>query len=185
MEIREVSSYQELKQCVGLTRDTYKDPLFPPDEKYFFKNILRLWQSGASVKVVLKDKLIVSWGCIVISAPYLHSREVEASQMYYQTLLEGISAVKSLRMYHAEIIKFARKHKVSKCTTSSIMDSQETFYRILEKDGWKRRGCFMVYNLDIEREDKCWVTPTATKGQGVRVAPRSGAATSQAVVKPQ
>jgi hypothetical protein len=46
------------------------------------------------------------------------------------------------------MIKYAAANSIRKCTTSSIMETQETFYRVLSKEGWKRKGCNMVFFLD-------------------------------------
>jgi hypothetical protein len=123
------------------------DPYFLGERSYFEKNLMKVIQRGALFKVILMNNEIVAWGCAVIGAPYLHTREQEVSQMYYQTKLKGFSAVKALRLYHKSMIEYAEKNGIEKCVSTSIMDTQETFYRILEKDGWVRRGCTMVYKL--------------------------------------
>jgi hypothetical protein len=147
MEIRDIRGITELRECIKFASEQYNDPLFPVDEKYFFRNMLQAIQSGASCKVIINNNEIVAWGCYIIAAPYPHSREKEVSQMYYQTKLKGFLAVKALRLYHRAMIKYALAKGIDKCATSSIMDTQETFYRILEKDGWIRRGCCMVYKI--------------------------------------
>lgn len=149
MIIRGLKDYKELKYCVKFACERYDSLLFPPDENYFFNSMKQFIKDGGIVKVIIVNDEIVSWGGIHISAPYLHTPEKEVSQMYYQTKLSGVLAVRSLRLYHESMVEHAKLHGIHKCTSSSIMGTQDTFYRILEKDGWVRSGCVMVHTQPI------------------------------------
>jgi len=146
--IRDIASYDELKSCVYMSCGLCYDPLFPYDVRYALKNLFNVMQQKQFFKVITEDDEIVSWGCASVNTPYLHSREKELGSIYYQTKLKGIRAVKSLKLYHESMVEFATINKVPKCTSSSIMETQDTFYKVLEKAGWIRRGCIMVYLLD-------------------------------------
>lgn len=148
MEIRDITNYDELKLCVNLVIYQTEDPLFPVDERFALSNMNLLMRSKCLFKVILIDNKVVGWGCAKIGQPHLFSREKEVSLIYYQTILKGILAVKALKLFHKEMIVYALANKIQKCSTSSIMDTQETFYRILEKEGWIRRGASMLYVLD-------------------------------------
>jgi hypothetical protein len=178
MEIRDIKSYDELRHCVHFAADNYRDMYFPVDKHYFLQKMIKAVKEGLRVKVILKDNVIVAWGGIAVGAPYLHSPEKEVSQMYYQTTLQGFSAVKALILFHKSMIEFAASIGVGKCTTTSIMDSQETFYKILDAEGWTRRGCAMVYRLTVLDKPKVVQgsrvpnrAPNVTLGTG-RQAPR-------------
>ena len=147
---RDFKNYQELKGCIERAADTYSDPLFPIDSEYAVKNAWQLIKSGAMNKVIEHDGQIVAFGLASVCSPYFHSRDREVQQTYYQTFVRGVTAVKALVCFHKTMIDYAATYRINKCTTSSIMDSQDTFYRILEKEGWIRRGCIMVYVLDMD-----------------------------------
>jgi hypothetical protein len=148
MFLRDIASYEELKACVKMAVHGYNDPLFPSDEKYGLVSMHRLLQSKCHFKVVIHEGNIVGWGCSRIGAPYPHSREKEVSLVYYQTILSGTKAVRALKIYHKSMIEYALDNCIAKCSSSSIMDTHETFYRILKQEGWIQRGSIMVYILD-------------------------------------
>jgi hypothetical protein len=147
MIIRKLKSVMELRDCVSNSIELYNDPFFPADKDYALRSILQAKQEGALIRVIEDKEKIVGWGIAALATPWLHSPDKQLSQLYYHTTLDGIKAVKALRLFHKEMVEYARKYKIRKCTTSSMLDNQETFYRILEKDGWIRRGCLLVYPL--------------------------------------
>lgn len=153
LKLRPLNNYQELKDVLKGICDRYNDPLFPTDYKFALSNIFKIYKSNALLVVIEYNDKAVGLGAAAINAPYLHSREKEVSQMYYQTSLEGIPAVKALMLYHKTLVEYAKVNGISKCTSTSIMDNQDVFYRVLEKEGWIRRGCVMVYLLDNRNTD--------------------------------
>jgi hypothetical protein len=62
-------------------------------------------------------------------------------QFYFASKLSGVKAYRAVVSLHDEMYEFAVKLKIPYCISpGSHMDVDNTFTRILEKNGWMRRG---------------------------------------------
>lgn len=122
----------------------YQDEWFPVDPGYLMSNLIG---KGLFIRGIKKDSKVSAIGISQISRPFLHSKLKSLNLIYYQSLLKGYSAVKSLELYHYAMLKYALDNRIPFCTSSSIDNNHEIFLRVLRKNGWTLRGRTAVYRV--------------------------------------
>ena len=147
IEVRDLKNYKEFQEWVDYAIDKYRDDVFKPNKSLSYNRLYTMIQNGAFFKILEYDKKIIAYGMAVITTPAFHSKTKALSMLYYHSKIDGIIAVKALKLFHREMIQYARDNKIPICMTNSILENYETFNRILISDGWERRGCSLVYRV--------------------------------------
>jgi hypothetical protein len=148
LRVRNVKSYGELIACVETSVKNYRDEFFPTDKNKSIAWLNNHVNSGGFFKVLEDSTGVVGYGAATICKPTIYSNQICLSQVAYHTTTKGRKAIEALRLFHKAMIDFARLSGVTLCVTSSILDNQDTFTRILERDGWTRRGGTLVMRVD-------------------------------------
>lgn len=148
IKIIEPTSEDQLKRCVDIYIAQHDD-FFPVDRNICYRNVMAYWRMPTEyVKIIEHNRTIVGFiaGAITTSK---HSREKYLLQEYYVTNLKGFSAAKAVFLAHRDFEKFARDQRISMVISQgSHMDPDHTFTRLLEKDGWSRRGHIAIKRFD-------------------------------------
>jgi hypothetical protein len=114
----------------------YSDEYFPYDEmstKHLFTALMQL----PYFKCVVHKGKIVGWFAAKEASPFSHSLVKCLSQVFYHTTLTKWDAANMLIEIHRDFFKYATYHKYHIVCSSSFLPNKNSFYGILETDGWK------------------------------------------------
>ena len=103
--------------------------------------------SGRFFCAIYNDKEIQCFGICDIGLLYPWSYKSGLVQKVFVSTQSGVKAVRHLRMFHNQMIKYAKTKKLSYCHTSSMLPTKATFNRILQKDGWREIEVGLVFEL--------------------------------------
>ena len=143
MIIKPMLYYEEIVSCIDMSLHNYSDDLFIPNRQLAIKGLMRHIEEGGYAILIFDDKKLVSYGIASIAQPQMHSNDKALIQKYYHTTVTGREAVKALRLFHEDMVRWARDHGVPVCISNSILPNYEVFNRILSRDGWVNRGATM------------------------------------------
>lgn len=100
------------------------------------------------IRIKIVDNEIVAWILCDVAKP-MHQEELQFQQIYYASKRSGIKAYSDVLDLHTEMEKEARIRKIPLLlSTGSHMDETNVFTRILERNGWQRRGYVALKRLD-------------------------------------
>lgn len=109
------------------------------------------------VRVLRADQKIVAWiyGDLV---KLDHQEGSNFQQLYYCSDLKGFSAARAVIALHREMFEYASLNSNSMYCVSpgSHLDEKNAFARILERDGWNRRGHIAVRELPRKLGPSGW-----------------------------
>lgn len=109
-----------------------------PDFLYDDSSIKQLFNSllnGASYfKCLVKDNEVEAWMSAREVSPFPHSNTRVLSQSFYHSIRPSVLYLKKM---HADLYSYASSHRYEIVLSSSILNNKETFYKILEKQGWR------------------------------------------------
>jgi hypothetical protein len=149
MQILQPKSPQELLACADIYI-SYNNDFLKVDERWAHKQILDYWRQKNYIRVIWHEGQIVGFIAAIYCASK-HSPEYRLLQEYYCTNLKGFSAAKAVRAAHRDMIEYATRRGIGLIQSpGSHMDSDNTFVRILEKDGWERSGYLAQRRLEVE-----------------------------------
>jgi hypothetical protein len=143
LEIKPIKTIADVRKAYKLSYDLYKhidDNFVKFNEDHAWHNLFNAWKSQQCLIGVYKDNVLSGWLLALVSTPFLHSKEKVLSQVYYHTSLTGRDAVQAVYGVHRAMLAHAAHHRIPWVKSSSYLDSNNTFLRILEKDGWTIRG---------------------------------------------
>jgi hypothetical protein len=148
MIVTNPKSEDELAKCVDMYI-ALNDPTFIKINRDFcIENIVKHWKSLGYIRLLKDNHKIVAW-IMAIPAMSKHSREKYLMQEYYCSHLEGFSSVRAIKILHNDLIKYASNNRYNLIvSTGSHMDPTFVFTRILEKQGWNRRGHIATYRIE-------------------------------------
>ena len=111
------------------------------------QNLIIKVRRGKYVRVVRKSNRIVAW--IYADLVQLeHTDYTCFQQLYYASDATGFPAARYLRMLHADMIRQAYATNAQYCISiASHIDTGCVLTRLLEKDGWARKGHVAVFPL--------------------------------------
>jgi len=154
MEISHLVGKRDLLDCVDLYI-SMNDPEFLPDvdADLAASRIMQRLRSGAFIRLLKEDGEVFAFiiGC---DAHQDFASEPQLHQLYYASkYTTGTKAVKAVVLLHNELEVYARSRNLSTVVSpGSHMDETNVFSRILEKQGWTRRGHIALKNLRRHRE---------------------------------
>jgi hypothetical protein len=110
-------------------------------------SLMQKAKSGKFVRMRVIDNKIVAWICAeLVSLP--HSNERIMQQTYYASNQSGTAAYRSVLALHAAMEEEAvRKGCTLIASPGSHLDERFTFAKILEKNGWSRRGYLAIKSI--------------------------------------
>jgi len=147
LSLHKLVQYKEVLECATLSDDNYDDEFYSPNKNLFTKNLWDSIQRGDWAVCIKQYGRIVAYGIATAGRPYMHSNVRCLNQSYYHSILEGVLAVRALRLFHQSMIEEGQRIGVELVQSQSVLDNYETFNKILAREGWSRRGPMMVRRI--------------------------------------
>jgi hypothetical protein len=125
------------------------ETLFESDKEASLKSLQMSIGRGAFFRVIESDGVIRGWILArIVRREFL--KDLSLQQHFCCVSFKGIRAVRAVIKLHAALIEEAYIKNIRYVESSgSHMDTKNTFVRILEREGWERRGYLAV--LDLQR----------------------------------
>ena len=146
--IDKIRSLGDIEQCVQMYLALNDQSFLPASAEVSIQNMVMKVRRGRYVRVIRKDTSIVAW--IYADLVQLeHTDYLCFQQLYYASSAKGFSAARYLRLLHSDMVAQARATNAKYCVSvASHMDDTCVLTRLLEKDGWSRRGHVAVFDLE-------------------------------------
>jgi hypothetical protein len=147
MVVRPLRGRDEVVECIRLYIQYNDEELFHADPEIALASFLMMLNRGAFIRVLEEGAKIRGWILAQISRKEF-IKEPVLQQCFYCSDFTGVKSVKAVRMLHAALVEEAHYRRIRYVfSTGSYMDTDNVFARILEKEGWKRRGYLAVLDL--------------------------------------
>jgi len=147
MHLRKVRSHEEIRECVQMYIELNDDSFFPSDSLESERQFIKTVKDGRFIRVIEHHEKIIGW----IYADIVKLNHVAFSvfqQMYYVSNCKGTAAYNAVKCAHQGMLEEAERlgltYAISSC---SHVDEDQVLVRILEKNGWKRKGHVAVKEL--------------------------------------
>jgi len=143
-----IRTKEDIHECISMYLSLSDESFLPSDYNSAYKSLFNAVRTKHFVRCIRENNVIVAWiYCEPVQVQ--HMKEPVFQQIYYCSLSTGRNAVRYVKILHDEMIIEAKKRGLEYCTsTGSHMDPSFVFARILEKNGWQRRGFIAVKHLD-------------------------------------
>jgi hypothetical protein len=150
MQIVKPRSTDDIMACVDLYFNLNDPSFLTPCKSNCYKNLLQFAKQNKFIRLKLDDNnKIVAW-IFAAKVQSYHSDSPMFQQMYYASSNKGVKAYRDVVDLHNAMIVEAEQLKLSLVISQgSHMDENNTFSRILEKNGWERRGHTALKRLVI------------------------------------
>lgn len=138
MIVREIKSNNEIEECVNmyLSLNDWLDTDFTAA----YRKLYQLVKIKKFIRVVEDTEKIIAWIYCDIILPRHHSK-VHFQQLYYASNQKGLKAYKCVVLLHQAMLEEAiRLGMPMALSLGSHEDEDNVFAKILEKNGWERRG---------------------------------------------
>jgi hypothetical protein len=147
MIIRNLKNEEEIRYCIEIYYKVNDHSFLYVDKEYLFENLLAHTKKLGYFKVIEKTGIIRGW--LVANETFTkNSRRKILRQEYYFSNFTGYTSAKTVMLLHRDLIEYAKLNKFhSVISEASHLDPTHVFTRILEKDGWVRRGHIAKYDL--------------------------------------
>ena len=147
IKLEKIKSLEDIEQCVQMYLSINDQSFLPASADVSIQNMVMRVRRGRYVRVVRKHDEIVAW----IYADLVQLEHTDYScfqQLYYASSAKGFAAARYLRLLHSDMVNQARTTNARYCVSiSSHMDETFVLARLLEKDGWQRRGHVAIFDL--------------------------------------
>jgi predicted N-acetyltransferase YhbS len=124
------------------------EDFIPADKNKAIKSFYDLVKAGAFLRILDdEDGEIVAWILAQkVDHPHINGKILQ--QVFYASSLKGLRAARAVITLHRALIEEAERLQIRRVITlGSYLDENNTFVKILERDGWKRRHYAAVYDL--------------------------------------
>ncbi len=124
------------------------EAFLPADRRKSLHSIERVFKQGQYLKVAKdENNTIVGW-LYAAPANLDHSVQKVLQQRYFATNQRGVRAARIVVELHRDLVKHARFLAYDVVTSpGSHLDESNVFARILEREGWKRKGFMAALEL--------------------------------------
>lgn len=146
--LKEIASEKDLHYCVSVYAEANDESFLPVHFETALSYIRQQMLNGGFLRIIVKDNVQVGAVLAIKSKAASHSNLNALIQNYYYCSLTGFQAAKAVIYVHNEIEKEARKRRLPLAiSTGSHMDANNTFIKILAKQGWDTRGYIAIKRL--------------------------------------
>ena len=146
-ETRPINSNKEIIEVIELYSAINDEEFMPVHKEYAYRNIWMHVKQKKFHRLYLEDNIIIGF---IFCSPFqnYHFCGRLFAQEYFFTNAKGRKACNVIKILHNEMIKEAVRLKCNAVVSAgSHLDEDYTFTRILEKQGWLRRGHLAVKYL--------------------------------------
>lgn len=150
MELKSVTSISEIEICVDMYLKYNDYSFLPADRSVAIAKMVLAARRQKFFKIVTDNSRIVAAILADISGNH-HSDTKFLSQQYYASELTGVKAFRAIKLTHDALFQQAELLKCDfAASTGSHMDESHVFAKILEKQGWTRRGYLCVKPTQVQ-----------------------------------
>lgn len=147
MRIDTIKTKEEVEYCVQMYLALNDPDFIDADFDTSFKTLFQLVRLKKFVRVLKQEEEIIAW-IYAEKVKITHMAYPVLQQMYYASNQTGIKAARCVKLIHRELIKHAEEINVNTILSAgSHMDPTFVFAKILEKDGWERRGFLAIKRI--------------------------------------
>jgi hypothetical protein len=140
MEISKIETKEDLQYCVNLYYNLNDHEFLDVDPNICYTSLYKLYKQNNFIRVIRKDDKIIAW-LLAIKTQALHMSYPQLQQLYYACDQKGFIAYKCVVLLHEALVEEAKLSNIRFCISQgSHMDPENIFAKILEKQGWDRRG---------------------------------------------
>lgn len=149
MRIIKPRSTDDIRACIDLYCDLNDPGFLTVCKDNCYKHLSQFARQGKFIRLKLdNDDKIIAW-IFAAKVQSYHSASPMFQQLYYASSNKGIKAYRDVIDLHEEMIQEAKRLNIPMVISQgSHMDENNTFSRILEKNGWDRRGHTALKRLD-------------------------------------
>lgn len=137
----------DLKNCIEIYYSLNDHSYINVDKDESLQNLKQFYYKRDFIRIVKRENKIIAW-ILAIKNKQLHSKEFHLQQLYYACSEKGFTAYRCVILLHEAMIEEAKRIKVNLLLSQgSHLDENNTFTKILERNGWDRRGHTALYRL--------------------------------------
>ncbi len=130
----------DVKECISLYIVQNQEHMLPSDYDTAVKTMITLIKRGAYCKVLKVDGKIRAW-LLAIETQKEFVKQKAFQQIFFGSDLQGIQAYRAVVDLHNAMIDEALRRKIYfVLSTGSNQDTNNTFTKILGKNGWNVSG---------------------------------------------
>lgn len=147
IKIEKPRSVSDIVTCVDMYLALNDESFIDTDRDTCIKNMIQYSKLGHFIRMAVIDGEIAGW---IYARPVIvpHRKKPQMQQCYYASNRTGIMAARLVKILNDCMAKHALAQGIDLVVSAgSHMDEKNTFARILEKDGWQRRGHIAVYRF--------------------------------------
>ena len=139
---------KDIIDCVNIY-ESYNDFSFiNMSTQESIKSISQFVRLNKFMRIKLESDKVVAW-ILCDKAKPMHQEEIQFQQIYFASMNTGIKAYRDVIDLHNEMLKETKRLGLKMAISSgSHMDEKFTFTRMLERNGWQRRGYVALKRLD-------------------------------------
>jgi hypothetical protein len=147
--IQSPTSISQLQQCVQMYLAQNPGDFIQADPDYCLESIIKHWKSKGYIRLLYSESKLIAF-LLATESRSKHSPDKYLMQEYFCTdsRLSGFSVARAVKLLHQDLIEYAKKNRYKfVASSSSHLDEDFVFTKILEKFGWERRGYVAKYYL--------------------------------------
>lgn len=149
LQVVKPRSLDDIDTCVKMYLSQNDESFIPASYEKAYHILNQLVKRNKFVRMALNSEdEIIGWIYGDIGEiPHVETRVME--QKYFTTNQEGIGAVRVIKLLHNALIQEAVSKDIKLITShGNHLDENNVFVKILEKQGWERRGYLAIYKPD-------------------------------------
>jgi len=148
MRIDIIKNNEEIEECVQMYYDLNDHDFLDADIDTAIKNLFKIVRIKRFVRVVRDENdKIIAW-IYAEKIRLLHMNYDVMQQIYYASNQTGLKAARCIKLLHNELIDYAISRNLNTIISpGSHLDPDFIFAKILEKQGWDRRGHIAIKKL--------------------------------------
>ena len=150
MIVDRIRTTDDVNVCVNMYYDLNDHSFLYVEKRVSTASFLRLLGGDGYFRCVRNHyREILAWSCFVTEVP-LHSSVSQFRQLYYASNQNGLAAARCVKLLHRDAVAQAGRLRLrTVISQGSHMDEKNILVKILEKDGWDRRGHTAMYRFNM------------------------------------
>lgn len=130
----------DIAACVDMYRSLSDESFMETSREAAIRNLSKLVRMKRFVRCIRDNDKIIAW-IYADGVRLLHTDKPNFQQFYYASSVTGIKAARCVTTLHREMVAFGQLHGFHLMVSAgSHLDPEFVFARLLERDGWDRRG---------------------------------------------